>query len=158
MEVYEKVNQIIKNKGLSKRQFASVLQNLEPKLKSTGETPSEKTVYKYLNGDINIPIELISYIAEALDISEQELFDTNFHTKIKLYKYLMKTLKSNEIQVINNIHTNFNLIQQMQPELILTQENVTQLLELLPYAPKPMLEEFIKKLKRVKKITSEDLI
>ena len=51
-----------------------MLQALEPKLKSTGEIPSEQTIYGYLNGKRELKIELIPYIAEVLKVDEQELF------------------------------------------------------------------------------------
>lgn len=73
MEVYEKINLLLQEKGISKRDFVMRLRNLEPRLKS-GEIPSEQTIYRYLNNTREIKIELIPYIAEALDVSEQELF------------------------------------------------------------------------------------
>jgi len=44
---------------------------------STGKAPSESTIYGYLNGRREIKIELIPYIAEVLNITEQELFEVN---------------------------------------------------------------------------------
>ncbi len=43
MEVYERINSLLKQKHLTKREFAKRLRDLEPKLHSTGETPTEKT-------------------------------------------------------------------------------------------------------------------
>ena len=60
---------------LSKRDFAQALLSLEPKLNSTGKIPSESTIYGYLNGGREIKIELIPYIAEVLQVREQELFE-----------------------------------------------------------------------------------
>ena len=51
MEVYEKINLLIKEKKLSKKEFAEKIRNLEVKLKSTGEIPTIKAIYAYLNGD-----------------------------------------------------------------------------------------------------------
>ena len=51
-----------------------MLRELEPKLKSTGEIPSEQTIYGYINGKGELKIELIPYIAEVLEVDEQELF------------------------------------------------------------------------------------
>lgn len=75
MEVYEKINFLIQERDISKREFVKKLLALEPKLKSTGETPTEQTVYRYLSGDRELKIELIPYIAEILEIQEQELFN-----------------------------------------------------------------------------------
>jgi len=75
MQVKDKINYLLKELGLSKRDFAQALLNLEPKLNSTGKAPSESTIYGYLNGGREIKIELIPYIAEVLGIKEQELFE-----------------------------------------------------------------------------------
>lgn len=75
MEVYEKINFLLQEKNILKRDFVRKLLELEPKLKSTGETPTEQTVYRYLSGDRELKIELIPYIAEVLEIQEQELFN-----------------------------------------------------------------------------------
>jgi transcriptional regulator with XRE-family HTH domain len=75
MEVYEKINFLIQERDISKREFVKQLLALEPKLKTTGEIPTEQTVYRYLSGDRELKIELIPYIAEVLEIQEQELFN-----------------------------------------------------------------------------------
>ena len=77
MQVREKINDVLVELGLSKRDFAKAILNLEPKLNSTGKPPSESTIYGYLNGRREIKIELIPYIAEVLSVSEQELFEFN---------------------------------------------------------------------------------
>ena len=74
MEVYEKVNYIMQEKELSKKDFVRKLLEFEPKLKTTGETPSEQTIYRYLNGQRELKVELIPYIAEVLGVDEGELF------------------------------------------------------------------------------------
>lgn len=43
----------------------------------TGEVPTESSIYAYLNGNIEIKADMIPYIAEALDVCEQELFIEN---------------------------------------------------------------------------------
>ncbi len=49
---------------------------------------SESTVYGYLNGEREIKVELIPYFAEALNVTEQELFtnDIEFSNDYN-YKY-----------------------------------------------------------------------
>ncbi len=74
MDIIDKINYLIQEKNLRKKDFTSMLQALEPKLKSTGEVPSEQTVYGYLNGKRELKVELIPYIAEVLEVDEQELF------------------------------------------------------------------------------------
>lgn len=74
MEVYEKINYILQEKKIAKKDFVKNILLLEPKLKLTGEIPTEQTIYRYLNGQREIKIELIPYIAEVLGVDEQELF------------------------------------------------------------------------------------
>ena len=74
MQIYERINLIIKSKGLKKKDFLERFTALEPRLKSTGEIPSVPTIYNYLNGTREIKAELIPYMAKALEVSEQELF------------------------------------------------------------------------------------
>lgn len=74
MDIIDKINYLIREKNLQKKEFAFKLQSLEPKLKSTGNIPNLQTIYGYLNGKRELKIELIPYIAEVLDVQEQELF------------------------------------------------------------------------------------
>ncbi|MDQ7062311.1 MAG: hypothetical protein Q9M43_14795 [Sulfurimonas sp.] len=74
VEVFEKINYLIEEKKITKRKFVNDLLALEPKLKTTGEIPSEQTIYRYLNAQRELKIELIPYIAEVLEVDEQELF------------------------------------------------------------------------------------
>ncbi|MEA2049177.1 MAG: helix-turn-helix transcriptional regulator [Campylobacterota bacterium] len=74
MEIFEKINYLLKEKEITKRKFVTELLSLEPKLKSTSEIPTEQTIYRYLSGKREIKIELIPYIAEVLGVTEQELF------------------------------------------------------------------------------------
>ncbi|MCD4758745.1 MAG: XRE family transcriptional regulator [Arcobacteraceae bacterium] len=154
MEVYERINNILKEKNLTKREFAKKLQDLEPKLHSTGETPNEKTIYKYLDGTISLKIELIPYIADTLQICEQELFTNDQKSRKKFFQNILKTATHEEIEIIKN---KFEL-QNKYKDLIkepstnygkeLTLEN--ELISLMPYAPIPLLENFIAKLKDLK--------
>lgn len=86
MEVFEKINYLIEEKKISKRKFVNDLLALEPKLKATGEIPSEQTIYRYLNAQRELKIELIPYIAEVLEVDEQELFrfDIEYATEYNL--------------------------------------------------------------------------
>ncbi len=87
MEVYEKINYILQEKKIAKKDFVKNILSLEAKLKSTGEIPTEQTIYRYLNGQREIKLELIPYIAEVLGVNEQELFSfdieyaTNYNYK-----------------------------------------------------------------------------
>ncbi|WP_072682513.1 helix-turn-helix transcriptional regulator [Arcobacter sp. LA11] len=154
MEVYERINILLKDKNLTKREFAKRLRDLEPKLNSTGETPSEKTIYKYLNGSISIKIELIPYIAEALQIAEQELFTRDNKSRKRFFQNLIKTATLEEIEILKN---KFNLKYNesslvKEPNSTYTKDSSleSQLIELLPYSPKPLLQNFVTKLKEIK--------
>jgi len=163
MEIYEKINELIKEKNITKRKFADNLRLLSPKLKSTGETPTEKTIYKYLSGDINIPIELIPYIAETFDIAEQELFDTNHQTKLKLLKFLTKNLDKNQFAYMQNITTMSSIVNDVkiqygkENETSYSQAEITKLLSLIEFAPLAMINKTIKKLEEIKKIALSDI-
>jgi len=74
VEVWEKINYLLVEKKISKKEFADKLVALTPKLKRTDEAPSSQTILGYLYGKREIKVELIPYIAEVLGVSEQELF------------------------------------------------------------------------------------
>lgn len=92
MNVADKINYLLEEKGISKREFAQKLLSLNPALDRTGKAPSESTIYGYLNGGREIKIELVPYIAETLNISEQELFTNEIEfTNDYNYKYSKET-------------------------------------------------------------------
>jgi transcriptional regulator with XRE-family HTH domain len=95
MEFFEKVNYLIHEQGMSKKEFANKFLSLRPKLKSTGEAPSLASIYSYLTGKREIKVELIPYIAEALNVKEQELFEFNIEYSTE-YNYV----KSKDIREI----------------------------------------------------------
>lgn len=127
MKVSDKINYLLQEKKLSKREFARKLLNLEPKLERTGKSPSESTIYGYLNGGREIKVELIPYIADVLEIQEQELFEfdveySNEYNQNKskeareilnLLKYLpnnsIKDLKNKLYEYKKNYENGFNL-------------------------------------------------
>lgn len=108
MEVWEKINYLLEEKQITKQEFASRLVNLQPKLKRTGETPSIQTILGYLYGQRELKIELIPYIAEILEVTEQELFHY-------------------DIEYATNYNVEYS-------------KEVREILALLPYTPKPMIE------------------
>ncbi|WP_320035444.1 hypothetical protein [Halarcobacter sp.] len=112
MEVWEKINYLLIEKDISKKDFVDKVLSLEPKLKQTGEVPSIQTFYRYLNNQREIKIELIPYIAEALNVREQELFTNEIeYSNDYNYKYskeareildLLKYAPRNAIDEIKN--------------------------------------------------------
>ncbi len=163
MELYEKINQILKEKKMTKRDLSNKLISLEPKLNRTGEIPTEKTVYAYLNGTITIRAELIPYIAEALDITEQEIFDDSEHSRVKYLKHILKNpskkeietikyyLKSGDINIKNSIVSDIN-----HGSIIINSDYITddtrELITLLKYASNSFIKKLILKLKQLKEI------
>lgn len=154
MDMYERINNFLKEKNLTKREFSKKLRDLEPKLNSTGEIPTEKTIYKYLDGTIAIKIELIPYIAEVLQITEQELFTSDEKSRKKFFYNILKTANESEIEIIKN---KFNLkepsplvVQEPNSSYKKTDSLTDELIPLLPYAPTPLLKNLIAKLKEIK--------
>jgi len=107
MDIIQKINYLLAEKGLSKKEFIHKLQALEPRLKSTGKAPSLQTIYGYLNGKRELKVEIIPYIAEVLCVPEQELFSfdieyaTDYNVRyskeareiLELYSYAPKSLR-----------------------------------------------------------------
>jgi len=125
MEIIDKINYLIKEKNLQKKDFVKMLQELEPKLKSTGEIPSEQTIYGYLNGKRELKVELIPYIAEVLEVDEQELFRF-------------------DIEYASEYNIRYS-------------KDAREILELLYYTPKPMIEHIKTVLRKYKKTYEEGI-
>lgn len=148
MELYEKINLYLKDKKLSKKEFAKQLLALEPKLKNTGEIPSENTIYAYLNGRINIKIELISYIAEVLNIPEQLLFDDSNRARKLYLKHILDTISTEETEFIKSKLCNNQSISQK-----FSKDKFYKIQDLLIYAPDMFLDELESTLKEYKDLT-----
>ncbi len=153
MEVYERINLLLQERKISKKDFAVKLRALEPKLKSTYEIPSEKSIYAYLSGRIGIKIELIPYIAEVLDIPEQLLFDDSNRARMNILKNICQNLNSQEkeyllrkLGILNDTTTQQTII----PKDIFHSIN-----DLLIYAPEPFLRNIESALKDFKTLTDK---
>ncbi|WP_459861698.1 hypothetical protein [Campylobacter concisus] len=136
MQIHERINSIIKSKGLKKKDFLQKFVSLEPRLKSTGEIPSIPTIYNYLNGTREIKAELIPYMAKALDVSEQELFLDNDSTEF--FKEFIKKQSENESSNEKN-------------------KAILKLINLCEYASMPMLERLIEILEQNKQLTLQNM-
>ncbi len=90
MKVVDRINEILKEKNISKKELANRLINLGMRANKTGEIPTLSSIYAYLNGNIDIKADMIPFIADALGVFEQELFsdkkEENFKIINKLYK------------------------------------------------------------------------
>ncbi len=119
MEVWEKINYLLEEKKMTKQEFANKLIMLEPKLKRTSEIPSVQTILGYLYGKRELKVELIPYIAEVLEVDEQELFRF-------------------DIEYASEYNIRYS-------------KDAREILELLYYTPKPMIEHIKAVLRRYKK-------
>ena len=152
MDVSEKINAILKKKKMSKKNFAEQLINLEPKLKRTGETPKVSTIYKYLSGDLTIPVEIIPFMAEVLHVPEQEFFNLSLETKRKCIQYVFENSSEKEVQYLCNYTNTFQAHKTAFLDIDITDAaKIKKILELLPYAPGILIEQTIKKLETIKK-------
>ncbi len=155
MEVYENINRLLKKRSISKKYFCENLSNLGPTLKRTGEPPSVKTVYKYLQGALTIPIELVPYIAEALQVPEQELFRSDQDKNMDYIRYYVENSTLEEIEKLKSYFHSYNGISSGKIDVApVDLEKIEEVLKLLPYAPKKFLEEVVEKLQMVKKSLS----
>ncbi|MCV6606669.1 MAG: hypothetical protein OIF32_00520, partial [Campylobacterales bacterium] len=120
---------------------------------------TEKTIYKYLDGSIAIKIELIPYIAEALKITEQELFLTDKKKKIEFLNNVVKYASKEDLEILNHRIGSRNKIENIYSQTI-EKENFTEkkrdsdlerLINLLSFAPKPLVLSLILKLEDLKK-------
>ena len=123
MEVWEKINYLLDEKSITKQEFANRLISLAPRLKRTGETPSVQTILGYLYGKRELKIELIPYIAEVLEVTEQELF-------------------SFDIEYASEYNIRYS-------------KDIREILDLLQYAPKPMIEHIKTALQKFKVVYNE---
>ncbi len=144
MEVYEQINLLIEEKGLTKREFSKRLIALEPKSKRTGEIMSEKAVYAYLSGASVINANLIPYIADVLQISEQSLFVDDEKTRLRLLKYILQSATKQEKSTIEEFY-----FQKITPE------QYTNIISLLPYASESILKKMEQALLEMRAISEK---
>ncbi len=128
--IVENVLAILEKRNISKKEFAIKLINLEPKVGMKAEPPSTRTIYLYLQGKREIKADIIPYIAEVLDVKEQDLFS---------YGYEKANIVSDHKEPYGKKHS--------------TLEN--EAIELFPYIPQVMLESFIKKAKEFKQLSTK---
>ena len=148
MEMYEKINLLLKEKKLNKKQFALKLIQIEAKLKSTGEIPTIKAIYAYLNGNIALKIELIPYIAEVLEIPEQLLFDDSSRARKIYLKHILQNASSEEKEFIKS-----KVCSEQTSKIYIPKDRFHAIQDLLVYAPEIFLENLESTLKNYKDLT-----
>ncbi len=160
MEIYEKINQILKEKKLTKKEFAAKLLAINPRVNRIGEAPSVSSIYAYLNGTSSIKADFIPFIAEALNIAEQELFQDNSSSRIRYLKYILKDLSKNELELIKNklenlCHLEKAITKQVEKIYLYktNKDKIDELISLLPYIPDALYDNVIKKIKEIKEFT-----
>jgi len=158
IKTYENISHIIKTKGFTKKEFAQNLINLHPNVNRKLETPTLSTIYGYLNGRINIPVELIPFVAEVLDVTEQELFDTSSKTRKKCFKYFLQHAPKDELeyfhhfinsQIHNNININYGKVI-MNTDT--SNEKIERFTKLLKYAPVDFIDKVLDRLEEYKQL------
>ena len=137
MQIYERINQILKNKGLKKKDFLNRFLSLNPTLKSIGESPSIPSIYNYLSGNREIKAELIPFIAKALEVSEQELFLDDDNSADLLKGLLNRQGQSSALNRKNQL--------------------IMELLSLCEYASEPLLERILGVLDKNKEICVQSM-
>jgi len=163
LKTYENITLLIKSKGFTRKEFAQTLINLQPNANRISETPTLSTIYGYLNGRINIPIDLISFIAEALDVTEQELFDTSSKSRKRCFKYFLQNASKDELEYFHNfinsqIHNNINInYGKVIMNTKTTNDKLEQISELLKYAPVNFMDKIIARLQKYEKLDNQDL-
>jgi hypothetical protein len=148
MEVYEIISLKLQENKMSKKEFATKLRNLEPKLNSTFEIPSEKSIYAYLNGRIGIKIELIPYMAEVLEIPEQLLFDDSSRARKIYLKHILQNASSEEKEFIKS-----KVCPEQTSKIFIPKDRFHAIQDLLVYAPEIFLENLESTLKNYKDLT-----
>jgi len=148
MEVYEIINLHLRENKISKKEFAQKLRSLEPKLKNTGEIPSEKSIYAYLSGRIGIKIELIPYIAEVLNIPEQLLFDDSSRVRKLYLKHILNSMTAKEREFLKS-----RLCDDKDTSNIVPKDRLLKIQDLLLYAPDIFLDELEATLGEYKDLT-----
>lgn len=152
MEVYEKINEILKNNKLSKKSFSLKLIELEPKLRNTGDIPTINALYSYLSGDVSLRVELIPYIAEVLNVPEQVLFDDSNRARMKILKYILDDINSQERNFLIN---KLNLKETNIENENVQKDIVNSINDLLKYAPEPFLKNIEQTLKDFKSLSDK---
>ncbi|MDC0932471.1 helix-turn-helix transcriptional regulator [Arcobacteraceae bacterium] len=124
--IIENILNILKEKNITKKEFASKLIDFNPKVGLNLEPPSERTIYLYLQGKRELKADLIPYIAEVLNIKEQDLFEDRYIQS--------EYVKENKVD--------YNCSKGNRKE---------ELIDLLPNLPVSIIQSFINIAKELKK-------
>jgi len=158
MYILHNILKFLNSKNMTKKEFVTRLISLEPKVGFKSETPSQRTIYLYLQGKREIKADLIPYIAEALNVTEQELFDTSPRSRKKCFKYFLQSASKDELeyfnhfinsQIQNNININYGKVIMNTPK---SNEKIEKFTQLLKYAPVDFMDKVLQRLEEYKKL------
>lgn len=152
MELNEAVSMQLKQRKISKRDFAKKLIQREIRSKRTGEVLSEKIVYSYLDETTAMRAELIPHIAQILEITEQELFDDSEAKRVKQLRHILKNPTELEKK------TAMLLLKELDGGVdygFPTDYQLRLIAELLPYAPTITIDKILKVLAKYKELFEE---
>ena len=130
MKVVQRINEILKDKKISKRELAKRLINLDMKAHKTDEPPTESSIYAYLNGNIEIKADMLPFIADALGIPEQDFFTDDYKQSQKILKRLYDKEK-----IYYKYHNIIELLEYLSPKSL-------EILEKILIKNKENTEEF----------------
>lgn len=153
LNIIEKINEIINEKGLTRKYFVNQLISLNPILKTTNEVPSSSTVYGYLNGNREIKIELLPYIAKVLNINLSELFEEEKMQRIKVLQNILKSPTKEEQKIIEQYFKLENKINTQKFRNDVNYDIYNYIMEILPYASERFLYTLVDVLESFKDST-----
>lgn len=126
---------------------------LNPILKNTEETPSNSTIYGYLNGNKEVKIELLPYIAKVLDVSIAELFNETEKNRIKFLQNILESPTLEEKKLLENY---FKFEEKINNYKLQNEANYNlhkYILDILPFASEKFLYTLIDILESLKDFT-----
>ncbi len=93
-------------------------------------------------------------MAEVLQTTEQELFINDNKSRKRFFLNIIKTANSEEIDIIKNKfnlkYENTSKVKEPTNKYEKSDSLEKEFISLLPYAPKPLLQNFVEKLKELK--------
>jgi transcriptional regulator with XRE-family HTH domain len=153
LNITDKINSIINEKGMTRKHFIKELLLLNPILKTTKETPSSSTIYGYLNGSREVKTELIPYIAKVLDVGISELFEDNKKDRVKILQNILENPSQEEQKLLENY---FKFEEKLNNQKLQNDTNYhlyNYILQMLPYASEKFLYTLIDLLESYKDST-----
>lgn len=108
--MYKIINKILKERKISKKDFAKNVINREPILKRTKEVPTIQAIYKYLDGTREPEKSVVEAMIDVLDITAIDLFENAKKRKQQILKSELKNPAQETQILLENYCTqkNFN--------------------------------------------------